>query len=69
MKKPFFGQTSVVINEIGLHVDPTKVWVLKDRSIPTNTIDLKSFLGGMHFYWKFIPHYSHIAHPLIQGCN
>lgn len=57
MKKAFFGQTSIqylgfVIDETRVHTDSTKVQVLMDWLIPTNTTDLKSFLGGMDFYRK-----------------
>ena len=37
--------------------------------LPSSTSELKSFLGGINFYRKFIFHFSQIARPLHQMSN
>jgi hypothetical protein len=73
-KKSYFGQTSVpylgfvVISE-GIQPDPAHIQALKQWPLPSSARELKIFLGGINFYRKFIPYFSHLAHPLHQLSN
>ena len=42
-----------VIDFTGIHVNPDKVQILKDWSIPQNIYELRSFLGLENFYRQF----------------
>jgi len=50
----------------GLFPDPDKVRVVREFSIPSNTRQLKGFLGLAGYYRRFIPNFSKIAKPLTQ---
>ena len=52
-----------VIDSACIHVDPKKVQILKDWPITQKIHELRSFLGLVNFYQRFI-HFSHIAWPL-----
>jgi len=73
-KKPHFGQISVpylgfVINSEGIQPDLARIKSLQQWPLPSSTSELKSFLGGINFYRKFILHFSQIARPLHQLSN
>lgn len=53
-----------VIDKEGLHPDPKKVEAIKEIPTPTNVTQLKSFLGFLNYYGKFIPNLSTMLHPL-----
>jgi len=48
----------------GVKSDHQKVKVIKEFPTPTNTTDVKSFLGLAGYYRKFIPQFSNMAKPL-----
>jgi len=50
----------------GLLPDPDKVREVREFSIPSNTRQLKGFLGLAGYYRRFIPNFSKIAKPLTQ---
>ena len=50
----------------GIHTSDRKVEAVQQAPIPKNTQQLKSFLGLVHYYGKFIPHLSALLHPLNQ---
>eukprot|EP00253_Pinus_taeda_P021868 PITA_21868 len=50
----------------GVHVDPTKIQVIRDWPSPTTLTELRSFLGLANFYRKFVLGFSHITWPLSQ---
>jgi hypothetical protein len=50
--------------EKGVRPDPTKVEAVEKFPRPVNEKQLKSFLGMMGYYRKFIPRFSKIASPL-----
>ena len=71
MDKCSFAMTSInyfgyVIDFAGLHVDLEKLQILKYWPIPQNIHELRSFLGLVNFYRRFILGFSHIAWPLNQ---
>jgi hypothetical protein len=62
-----------IVDEHGVHVDPTKIQVIHDWPAPTTLTELQSFLGLANFYHRFILGFSHIAWALSQvtkgGCK
>jgi hypothetical protein len=61
LEKCTFGMTQVhylgyIIDERGVHVDPTKIQVIRDWPSPTNLTELRIFLGLANFYHRFVLH-------------
>jgi len=52
-----------------IHPDPAKVQALAQWLAPTSTLHLKSFMGGINFYCKFVSHFSQLARPLHHLAN
>ena len=57
----YFGH---VIDAKGLHPSSSKVKAIKKAPEPTNITELKSFLGLLNYYNKFLPNVSTILAPL-----
>jgi len=55
-----------IVDQHGVHVDPTKIQVICDWPTPTTLTELRSFLGLANFYNKFMLGLSHIAWALSQ---
>ena len=55
-----------IIDDFGVHVDPTKIQVIWDWPAPTTLIELRNFLGLANFYHIFMLGFSHITCPLSQ---
>jgi hypothetical protein len=55
-----------IIDEHGVHVDPSKIQVIHDWQAPTTLTELQSFLGFANFYCRFVLGFSHIAWALSQ---
>jgi len=55
-----------IIDEKGVHVDPSKIQVIQDWPSPTTLTKLHSFLGLANFYHRFVSGFSHIIWPLSQ---
>jgi hypothetical protein len=71
LEKCTFGMTQVqyleyIIDECGVHVDPTKIQVILEWLAPTTLIDICIFLGLANFYSRFVLGFSHITWPLSQ---
>ena len=61
-----------VVSEKGIEVDPKKTEAVQKWPVPKTVTDVRSFLGFMNQYRKFIPKYAHLARPLnelISGDN
>ena len=50
----------------GVHVDPTKIQVIRDWPAPATLTELHRFLGLTNFYHRFVLRFSHITWPLSQ---
>ena len=55
-----------IIDQHGVHVDPTKIQVIHDWPSPTTLTELCSFLGLANFYRRFMLGFSHIAWAISQ---
>lgn len=69
IEKCSFFQESVsylgfVIDRNGIHKSPEKIKAILQSRIPTNTSELKSFLGMVNYYRNFIRNASSILSPL-----
>jgi hypothetical protein len=61
-----FQYLGYIVDEHEVHVDPTKIQVIRDWPFPTTVIELQSFLGLANFYCRFVLGFSHIAWALSQ---
>ena len=71
LSKCTFLQTAVnylghIISETGIAPDPKKTKSIKDYPTPKNISQLKSFLGIVGYYRKFIQDFAKIAHALTM---
>ena len=69
--KRLFMRSSVVylgylIDADGLHPMPDKVKAILEAPEPTNVTELKSYLGLLNYYGKFLQNVSSILHPLYS---
>lgn len=53
-----------VVNQEGIHVDPSKVEAVKNWKAPKSPTENRSFLGLARYYRRFIKNFSKIAKPL-----
>ena len=54
------------IDKEGLHSLADKVKALKEALQPRNVTELKSFLGLLTYYGKFLPHLPSVLAPLYE---
>jgi hypothetical protein len=71
LEKCSFGMDKVhylgyIVDRHGVHVDPTKIQVIRDWLAPTTLTELQSFLAVTNFYHRFVLGFSHIAWVLNQ---
>jgi hypothetical protein len=62
-KVPFLGQ---ITSNGGILVDPAKVKEIVAWSIPTTVMEIRSFLGVVGYYRRFIEGFSKIAKPMTS---
>ncbi|GJX59932.1 putative reverse transcriptase domain-containing protein [Tanacetum coccineum] len=55
-----------VVNQNGIHVDPSKIEAVKKWKAPTTPSKIQSFLGLAGYYQHFIANFSKIAKPLTS---
>ena len=49
-----------------LRMDEAKIWAIQEREAPTKVIELRSFLGLVNYYRRFISGYSNKVAPLTK---
>jgi hypothetical protein len=59
----FFG---FIVGREGLRMDPTNIKVLEDWPRPESVTEVRSFLGLVQFFRRFISRFSEIAAPLTD---
>ncbi|GKA27932.1 putative reverse transcriptase domain-containing protein [Tanacetum coccineum] len=53
-----------MVNHDGIHVDPSKIEAVKSWKAPTTPSEVRSYLGLVGYYRRFIENFSKIAKPL-----
>ena len=56
----------MIVGKGGVQMDPIKLKAIQEWSPSANIKAIQSFLGFCNFYWKFIPSFFDIAHPLLD---
>ena len=63
---PSVSYLGFCIDSQGLHPLPEKVRAIQDSPKPSNVTELKSFLGLVQYYSKFLPNLSIVLAPLYR---
>nr|GEY91099.1 putative reverse transcriptase domain-containing protein [Tanacetum cinerariifolium] len=58
------GHSRYVVNQDGIHVNPSKVESVKNWKTPDSPTEIHSFLGLVGYYRRFIENFSKIVKPL-----
>ena len=69
MSKCQFGRREIkylghVLSAKGIATDPDKIKVIKNLPNPTNVTEVRSFLGMVGYYRRFIPSFAELSEPL-----
>ena len=70
-KKCSLFQTEVLflghrVSQEGISGDPSKIESVRTWPVPTNVSELRSFLGLIGYYRRFVPNFSTVASPLTR---
>ena len=70
-KKCTFGQKEVkylghIVSERGVATDPEKILIVREYPIPTKVKEVRSYLGLVGYYRKYIKDFCRIAEPLTN---
>ena len=69
-KSHFMVREGIVLGHLvsskGLEVDKAKVEVIQDLALPTSIRELRSFLGHVGFYRRFIQDFAKVSKPLTS---
>ncbi|UYV70456.1 K02A2.6-like [Cordylochernes scorpioides] len=68
-KKCKFGAKTITVlghevSENGIRPDQEKIRAVRDFATPRSLKEVRSFLGLLSYYCRFIPNYAHVAQPL-----
>jgi hypothetical protein len=55
-----------VVSAKGIRPDPKKVAAVQEWPVLKNVHDVRSFLGLVNYFWKFIDHFASLAEPLTN---
>ena len=62
--KPSVEYFAFVVDRDGIHPSPRKVQAIEEVPVPENPTELKSFLGLVNYYHRFVPDMATLANPL-----
>jgi hypothetical protein len=54
------------ISKGGISVDPSKIQDVLSWNVPMSVGDIRSFLGLVGYYWRFIEGFSKISKPMTE---
>ena len=71
LEKCVFGSKEVeylghIVSSEGVKPDPKKVQAVKNYPVPKTVRDVRSFVGLVGYYRRFIKHFSDLAKPLTE---
>ena len=55
-----------VVSKEGVACDPDKIDCVRNWETPKCVTEIRSFVGFASYYRRFIPHFAHIAAPLVR---
>jgi hypothetical protein len=55
-----------IISKYGIAVDPENIEAIREWSVPKNVTKVRSFMGLVGYYKRFIEGFSKIAHPITS---
>ena len=58
-----------IVSKNGIETDPRKIEAIEKWPIPKTVTEVRSFLGFMNYYLKFIPGYAQVARPINQSVS
>ena len=63
---PFLYFLGHIISEGGISINPSKIQDVLNWKAPTSVPEIRSFLGLVGYYRRFIPDFSKIAKPMTE---
>ena len=55
-----------IVSKEGVSCDPDKIDCVRNWETPKCVTEIRSFVGFASYYRRFIPHFAHIAAPLVR---
>ena len=65
LNTPTMEYLGMIIGQGLICMDPAKLAAIRDWHPPSSIMGVRSFLGFVNFYRKFIPNYSNIVTPIV----